>query len=106
MAWIYLLIAAGFEIGFTTFMKLGSGNWRSPWQIGFGLCAVLSFIFLEQAARTIPLGVAYAVWTGIGAVGTLAMGWYLFGDRLSLIQLIFVANLIVSVVALKLAASH
>jgi multidrug transporter EmrE-like cation transporter len=106
MAWIYLLIAAVFEIGFTTFMKLGAGNWKSPWQIGFVISAVLSFLFLEQASRSIPLGVAYAVWTGLGASGTLLFGWYFFGDRLGLVQVLLLSNLIFSVVGLKLASSH
>lgn len=106
MAWIYLLFAASFEIGFTTFMKLGQGNWRSPWQIGFVICAVLSFVFLEQAVRSIPIGVAYAVWTGIGATGTLMISAYFFGDKINLIQTLLVANLIFSVVGLKLSASY
>lgn len=105
MAWIYLFIAAMFEIGFTTFMKLGGGNWKSPWQIGFVVSAVLSFVFLEQASRTIPLGIAYAVWTGLGASGTLVIGSFFFGDRLSVVQMLLVTNLIFSVVGLKLLAS-
>jgi quaternary ammonium compound-resistance protein SugE len=102
---LYLLIAAFFEVGFTTFMKLGQGNWRSPWQIGFVFSAVLSFVFLEQASRTIPLGIAYAVWTGLGASGTILVGTYFFGERLGLIQTLLLCNLLFSVVALKLFAS-
>ena len=105
MDWLFLLIAGCFEIGFTTFMKLGAGNWKSPWQIPFVISAIFSFVFLEQAARTIPLGIAYAVWTGVGAGGTIVIGYYLFGDRLSLIQGLLLANLIFSAVGLKLASN-
>lgn len=103
MAWVYLITAACFEMGFTTFMKLGAGNWKSPWQIGFVLSAILSFLFLEQASRSIPLGIAYAVWTGIGASGTLLIGWYFFDDKLSVVQILLLSNLIFSVVGLKMA---
>lgn len=102
MAWLHLLIAACFEIGFTTFMKLAHGDWKSPWQFPFVACAVLSFIFLEQAARNIPLGVAYAAWTGIGATGTILIGTLVFGEKLSLIQGLLLCNLIFSIVALKI----
>lgn len=106
MAWFYLLVAACFEVGFTTFMKMGAGNWRSPWQIGFVISAILSFAFLERAAQSIPLGIAYSVWTGIGATGTLLLGWVLFEDRLNWIQILLVSNLIFSVLGLKLTSSH
>jgi multidrug transporter EmrE-like cation transporter len=104
MPWIYLIVAACFEVGFTTFMKLSAGNWRSPWQIGFIASAILSFIFLEQASRSIPLGMAYAIWTGLGATGTLLLGTLVFGEKMNTVQALLMCNLIFSVVALKLAA--
>ena len=79
-AWLTLVAAGVFEVGFTTCLKLEE---RSKWFIvPFLICAGISFTLLSQAMETIPLGTAYAVWTGIGAVGTVLVGALAFGERL------------------------
>ena len=74
MAWIWLLLAGCFEIGFTTCLRYADGFRNIPWTLGFLISATLSMVLLETAARTIPMGTAYAVWTGIGAVGAVVVG--------------------------------
>jgi quaternary ammonium compound-resistance protein SugE len=106
MAWTYLVLAGVFEVGFTTFLKLSAGFTRlapSLWFLGF---ALLSFWLLTRAVQTIPLGTAYAVWTGIGAFGTAVVGVAMFGDPMSLSRGIFLATLIASIVGLRLVSPH
>lgn len=100
--WVSLLLAGVFEVGFTTFMKLTNDDWKNPLQIGFAGCMIASFYFLQKAAQSIPLGTAYAVWTGIGASGTAIVGFLFFKDPFSWIKGFLLANLIASIVGLKL----
>ncbi|MGE0769822.1 MAG: multidrug efflux SMR transporter [Hyphomicrobiaceae bacterium] len=102
MAWIFLLVAGALEVGFTTSMKYSQGFTRLAPSLSFLVCAVLSFVFLERATQAIPLGTAYAVWTGIGAAGTVAVGAWLFGEPLTAIRLFFLATLVASIAGLKL----
>jgi multidrug transporter EmrE-like cation transporter len=83
MAWIYLLFAGLFEIGFAISIKLMDGHKNIPWSIAFYVCVVLSFGFLEQAARSLPIGTAYAIWTGIGGVGVAIIGMAFLGDPIT-----------------------
>ncbi len=104
MAWIYLVIAGALEIGFTTSLKLSNNftNWK--WAISFFVCAILSFLFLNKAIQTIPLGTAYAVWTGIGAVGTALMGIWLYKEPGDFWRILFLFTLIASIVGLKVVS--
>jgi quaternary ammonium compound-resistance protein SugE len=104
MAWIYLVIAGLFEVGFTTCLKFSENfsNWK--WSLGFFICITLSFIFLNQSIQKIPIGTAYAVWTGIGAVGTVAMGILLFDEPTGFWRMTFIFLLISSIVGLKLVS--
>ncbi len=104
--WMNLFVAAIFEVGFTTSLKWMShgGGWAA--QTTFIVCIILSFTFLERAAATIPIGVAYAVWTGLGAVGTVVVARFAFGEVLMPLQYVFVGLLVVSVVGLKLTSVH
>jgi len=104
MPWILLLVAGMFEIGFTTCMKLSEGFSRLGWSVAFALCAVLSFAFLALATRTIPLGIAYAVWTGLGAVGTIVIGRVLFRESLEPAQYVFLALILGGIVGVKLTS--
>ena len=105
-AWALLLLAGLFEVGFTTFMTLQSKGYKLAFA-GFLVCAVVSFTLLEQATRTIPMGIGYAVWTGIGAVGTLLVSALVFRAAISPAQMGFIALMIVSMIGLKLTgASH
>jgi len=106
MAWAFLLLAAVFEVGFTTCLRLADGFRNIPWSVGFGVCAFLSFTFLDMAQRTIPLGLAYAVWVGIGAAGTAIIGQYFFAERLGALPLLMIAGIVACVVGLKLTSGH
>ena len=104
MPWLLLLIAGFFEVGFTTCLKLSNNfsDWR--WSTGFFICAVLSFLFLGKAIQHIPIGTAYAVWTGIGAVGTVIIGILFFKEPATFLRLFFIFLLIASVVGLRLVS--
>lgn len=99
-AWLWLVVAGVFEVGMTTALKLQQQN--GVWLWAFAACGVLSFQCLTKAIRTIPLGLAYAVWTGIGAVGTVLVGASVFGDALGGVQLLLLAGLVAAMVGLKL----
>ena len=101
IAWLYLILAGLFEIGFTTFMRLSDGFRRWEYLIPFAICAICSFALLTLAARTLPLGLAYAVWTGMGAAGTLMVSRLFFKDSFSPLQLGFILLIIIAVVGLK-----
>lgn len=100
--WLSLLVAGAFEVGFTTCLKLEQRN--RNWFWGFLACAWCSFGFLAHAIGEIPLGTAYAVWTSIGAVGTLGVGALAFGERLRPVSIALVALIIGLVAALKVAS--
>lgn len=106
MVWLYLIVAGLFEIGFTTamqLMKTGKNWWP---HLMFLVCIVASFAFLERAVQHIPVGTAYAVWTGIGAAGTAILGITVFGEPATLLRMLFLGLLIVSVIGLKFVSSH
>lgn len=103
-AWISLIIAGALEVTFTTFMKLSDNFTKWIYVIPFFIAAVASFIFLNRAIASIPLGTAYAVWTGIGAAGTAIIGMMFFGDPISLARIFFLVTLVGSIVGLKFLA--
>jgi quaternary ammonium compound-resistance protein SugE len=106
MAWIYLVIAGCFEVGFTTSLKLSDNFSHRWWSTMFFVCISLSFYFLNKAIQTVPLGTAYAVWTGIGAVGTVIIGMIFFREPSDFWRLFFIFLLIGSILGLKLVSSH
>ena len=102
MAWICLLIAARFEIAWAVGMKHSHGFTRF-WPTVYTFAASLvSFVLLALATKTLPLGTSYAVWTGIGAAGTAAMGILWFGESASIPRLVCIALIVLGVVGLKL----
>ncbi|CAC5344411.1 MULTISPECIES: DMT family transporter [Planktothrix] len=101
MGWIYLILAGLFELGFSSFLKLSEGMTKLPAILAFIGFGALSFGFLSKAMQTIPLGTAYAVWTGIGALGTIIVGIIYFKDPVSLGRLFFMGLLVVSLIGLK-----
>lgn len=101
MAWICLLAAGIFEIGFTTFMKLSQGFTRWPYTVAFVASAVCSLYLLMVSLRTLPLGTAYAVWTGVGACGTAIVGILFFGESSQLLRVFFLMLIIISVIGLR-----
>ncbi|KRM11883.1 multidrug efflux SMR transporter [Paucilactobacillus suebicus] len=102
MAWIYLVIAGLFETFWATMLKFSMGFTKINFSIYTVIGMILSFWFLAKAVKTLPLGIAYPVWTGIGAVGTIILGVILFGDRIPAVTWIFVVLLVVSIVGIKL----
>lgn len=102
MNWIILIIAGLFEVGFATCLgkakEPGSSNW---WMTGFYVCLIISMALLYKATQTLPIGTAYAVWTGIGAVGTVLVGIFLFKEPADFWRLFFITTLIASIVGLK-----
>lgn len=104
MGWIYLSLAGLFEIGFTSTLKLSEGFTRLWPSLLFMVFAVLSLGLLTLAMKTIPLGTAYAVWTGVGALGTVIIGILFFGDPVSFGRVFFLTTLIISLIGLKLVS--
>lgn len=106
MAWFYLIIAGLFEVGFTTSLKLSDNFANRGWALLFLICITLSFYFLNKAIQVIPVGTAYAVWTGIGALGTVLVGITLFKEPSDFWRVFFVFLLIGSILGLKFVSSH
>ena len=108
MNWILLIIAGLFEVGFTTCLgkaKETSGNTSLLWMVGFFVCLSISMGLLYKATQTLPLGTAYAVWTGIGAIGTVLVGIFLFKEPAHFWRLFFLFTLIASIVGLKFVSN-
>lgn len=102
--WFVLIVAGLFEVGFTTCMKLSEGFTRIQYTVGFLFFASLSLFLLNKAIVQIPLGTAYAVWTGVGALGTVLVGVLFFKDPLSWTRVMFLILLIASILGLKLGS--
>lgn len=109
MNWILLIIGGLFEVGFTTCLGKAKENVGSSmylWYTGFVICLILSMLLLIKATQTLPLGTAYAVWTGIGAVGTVLMGIFFFKESADFWRIFFIFTLIASIIGLKAVSSH
>jgi quaternary ammonium compound-resistance protein SugE len=108
MNWILLVIAGLFEVGFASCLgkaKESTGNEALMWYAGFLVCLLISMYLLVKATQTLPVGTAYAVWTGIGAVGTALVGILVFKEPANFWRIFFITTLISSVIGLK-AVSH
>jgi quaternary ammonium compound-resistance protein SugE len=108
MAWVYLVIAGIFEWGWPLGLKLG---WTEEgahygWIAFAVVCMAASGALLLMAQRTIPMGTAYAVWTGIGAAGTFLLGIWFLGEAATVARFFFVGLIVVGIVGLKLSSSH
>src|SRR5688500_14639602 len=104
MAWLILLIAATFEVAWAVGLKYTQGFsrfWPSVWTAA---AMVLSMLLMSQAARTLPIGTAYAVWTGIGAAGTAILGAVLFNEPVTVARVAGIAMIIGGVALLRLSA--
>jgi len=102
MAWVWLVIGGLFEVGFTTCLRYADGFRNIPWTLGFLASVTMSMGLLELASRSIPMGTAYAVWAGIGAVGTVVVGIAFYGEPLGAVRLALIAGLIGCIVGLRL----
>lgn len=108
MNWILLIIAGLFEVAFATCLgkaKQAEGTESTYWYIGFLLCLAASMLLLVKATRELPIGTAYAVWTGIGAVGTVLLGIFVFKEPATFWRLFFISTLIASIVGLKFVSN-
>lgn len=104
MAWIYLIIAGIFEIGWPLGFKLADTHPRHFYlYIALAIVSMgLSGYFLYIAQKTIPIGTAYVIWTGIGAVGTVLMGILFFHDSVSILRMLFLTLILAGVIGLKM----
>lgn len=108
MNWLILILAGLFEVAFASCLgkaKETAGTEMILWYIGFLVSLVISMVLLVKATQTLPIGTAYAVWTGIGAVGTALVGIIVFREPATFLRLLFLATLIGSIIGLK-AVSH
>ena len=104
MGWVWLLLASTFEVGFTTSLRFVDGFRNWPWTLAFLVSVGLSMGLLEHASRTIPMGTAYAVWGGIGAVGTVIVGMAFFDEPNTTIRLLLILGIVACIAALKITA--
>lgn len=104
MNWILLIIGGLFEVGFATCLgkaKETTGATAAWWIVGFFVCLAISMYLLYRATLTLPIGTSYAVWTGIGAVGTVLVGLFIFKEPADFWRLFFITTLICSIIGLK-----
>ncbi|WP_294288993.1 multidrug efflux SMR transporter [uncultured Sphingomonas sp.] len=106
MAWAWLILGGLFEVGFTTCLRHADGFRNVPWTIGFLVSVTLSMALLELASRSIPMGTAYAVWTGIGALGTVVIGILWFGEAATPVRLLLILGAVACIAGLKLTSGH
>ena len=108
MNWILLIIAGLFEVGFASCLgkaKESTGSSATMWMAGFFVCLSISMYLLYKATQTLPIGTAYAVWTGIGAVGIVLVGILFFKEPSDFWRLFFITTLIASIIGLKFVSN-
>ena len=104
MAWLWLILGGLFEVGFTTSLRFVDGFRNIPWTLTFLVSVGLSMALLEYAARTIPMGTAYAVWGGIGAIGTVLVGMVWFGEPATTVRMLLIFGIVACIAGLKITA--
>src|SRR3954451_20754880 len=104
MPWVWLIFGGLFEIGFTTSLRFVEGFRNVPWTIAFLVSVAISMGLLELASRSIPMGTAYAVWGGIGAVGTVIVGILWFQEPSSMMRVLLILAIVAAIAALRLTA--
>jgi quaternary ammonium compound-resistance protein SugE len=104
MAWLWLILGGAFEVGFTTSLRFVDGFRNLPWTLVFLASVTISMGLLEYAARTISMGTAYAVWGGIGAIGTVAVGMMWFAEPATTLRLLLILGIVVCIAGLRMTA--
>jgi quaternary ammonium compound-resistance protein SugE len=107
MNWLLLIIAGFFEVGFATCLgkaRTTTGNAAFLWMCGFFISLSISMYLLYKATQTLPIGTAYAVWTGVGAIGTVLVGIFIFKEPAEFWRIFFLVTLIGSIIGLKLVS--
>jgi len=106
MAWLYLMIAGIFEIVWATGLKYSHGFTKLPPSLVTLGGMVVSFYLLSLATKTLPIGTAYAIWTGIGALGAVLLGIFLFKEPVSVLRIVFLCCILVGIIGLKVTSVH
>ncbi|WP_343714608.1 quaternary ammonium compound efflux SMR transporter SugE [Inquilinus sp.] len=106
MAWVILIIAGLFEIGWAVGLKYTEGFSRLWPSVATAAAMIVSLLLLGLALKDLPIGTAYAVWTGVGAVGTAILGIWLFGDPANVARLACIGLIVAGIVGLKLVTPH
>lgn len=106
MSWIYLFIAGGFEIVWAIGLKYTQGFTRPLPSIITIAGMIVSFYFLSLATKTLPIGTAYTVWTGIGAVGAITLGVILFKEPFDLPRILFMLLIVTGIIGLRFVSPH
>lgn len=106
MQWLFLIIAGGFEVFWAIGLKYSQGFTKLVPSIFTVLGMIASFYFLSLSLKSLPLGTAYAIWTGIGTVGTLILGIILFNESTDMIRLFCIVLIVTGIVGLKLISPH
>jgi len=104
MPWLWLIVGGLFEVGFTTSLRFVDGFRNLAWTLAFLVSVAISMALLELASRSIPMGTAYAVWGGIGAVGTVIVGILFFNEPAALVRILLILGIIAAIAGLKLTA--
>ena len=104
VAWFWLILGGIFEVGFTTSLRHVDGFRNLPWTLAFLASVTISMALLEYAARSIPMGTAYAVWGGIGAVGTVIVGMAFYTEPTTTIRVMLILAIVAAIAALKLTS--
>lgn len=103
-AWTYLILAGILEVGFASMIKQTENFTKLAPTLIFVIFAVASFYSLTKAVESIPIGTAYAIWTGIGAFGTILIGIFLYNEPAGMLRMFFLFTLVASIVGLKLVS--
>ena len=104
MPWLSLIVGGLFEVGLTTSLRFVEGFRNLPWTLAFLASVTVSMGLLEVASREIPMGTAYAVWGGIGAVGTVLVGILWFHEPASTVRVLLILAIVMAIAALRLTA--
>jgi quaternary ammonium compound-resistance protein SugE len=104
LAWFWLIVGGLFEVGFTTSLRFVEGFRNLPWTGAFLVSVAISMALLEYAARSIPMGTAYAVWGGIGAIGTVMVGMLWFGEPATTMRMLLILGIVACIAGLRLTA--
>ncbi len=106
MQWIILFLAGLFEVFWAIGLKYSVGFTKLVPSVLTVFGMIISFYLLSLALKNLPLGTAYAIWTGIGTIGTVILGIYLFKEPMDLVRLLFIGFILVGIIGLKVTASH
>jgi quaternary ammonium compound-resistance protein SugE len=102
MEWIYLIVAGVFETGWAVGMKYSEGMTKFYPTVFMVLCLVISMLLLERSLRVLPIGTGYAVWTGIGIIGTTILGIYLFNESADMLRILCIVMIAAGIIGLKI----